>query len=90
MDTIKDMNTLTVTGCGGGVKLELTQSEIKADIRAYQDRIKQAQLKLAGLPASAATYNERKRLKTQRHALTQDIEHIKGLVRIAESALRPC
>ena len=53
----------------------------------YQNRIKEAQLRLAGLPASVATYNERKRLQAQRRALNQDIEHIKGLIRIAEAAL---
>jgi len=65
----------------------LTETEIREDVQMYQDRIKEAQLRLAGLPASVATYNERKRLQAQRRALNQDIEHIKGLIRIAEAAL---
>ena len=64
-----------------------TETEIRENVQMYQDRIKEAQLRLAGLPASVATYNERKRLQAQRRALNQDIEHIKGLIRIAEAAL---
>ncbi len=69
------------------MKIELTNDEIFQDIRAYQARLSEAWRKLGSLPLDAATWAERKKLRTQRQELEADVRHVEGLIRIAREAL---
>ena len=67
--------------------LELSQEDIRQDIRGFQARLSEAGRKLAGLPLDASTWQARKKLRAQRQALEAEVFHVKGLIRIAEGAL---
>ena len=69
------------------MQLELSQEDIRQEIQAFQDRITAAKAKLAGLPLDASDWNERKRLRLQRQALEAEVIHVKGLIKIAMTAL---
>jgi hypothetical protein len=67
--------------------LELTRDDILKDIEAYEERIRNARDKLSGLPAAGSTLKERKKIKIRRHTLLSEIDHVRGLISIAEQAL---
>jgi hypothetical protein len=67
--------------------LILTQKQILDDIGIFQQRIRNAQEKLAALPQKANGYKEQKKLKFKRRVLKQEIKHVKGLISIASQAL---
>ena len=67
--------------------LELTKTEVLADIQAYQDRITLARVRLDSLPASASTWNEKKKLEGKRRTLRHEIELVRKLIAIAEENL---
>ncbi len=63
----------------------LTNKEIHDDIRAFGERILDAQSKLESLPAEPSIWKERK----IRRELESEISHVQGLISIARSALTP-
>ena len=65
----------------------LTRKDILTDIERFEDRIRRAKKKLAALPPMASSFKERNKLKTKRRQLIQEIEHVKGLIRIAKEAI---
>ena len=67
--------------------LELTREEILEDIKGYQERICKAQEKLSELPATVSTVKERRRVKNKRRIFLTEIDHVQGLISIAEEAL---
>ena len=71
-------------------ELILTQADIAADIEAYQARIQSARDKLAAMPATASTYKEQKKLKTQRRAIQDNINHVFRILAYAEAARLDC
>ena len=71
-------------------ELMLTQADIEADIEAYQARIKTAADRLADMPATASTYQEQKKLKTQRRTLQDEINHVYRILAYAEAARLDC
>jgi septal ring factor EnvC (AmiA/AmiB activator) len=74
-------------------ELILTQADIAADIEAYQARIQSARDRLKDMQAdmaTASTYKEQKRLKTQRRTLQYDINHVYRILAYAEAALLEC
>jgi hypothetical protein len=70
--------------------LTLRRADVEADIDAYQARIQSARDKLATMPATASTYKEQKRLKTQRRTLQDEIHHLKRIKAYADAALLDC
>jgi chromosome segregation ATPase len=67
--------------------IALTRDSIKTDIRAFAQRLAEAQHKLSELPATASNYKERRKIKTLRHKLRAEIEHVKRLISCAEEAV---
>ena len=65
----------------------LTQEEIKEDIQTFEDSITQARDKLAILPQTAGTWQDRAKLKAQRQALNDDIRHVRQLITYAKEGL---
>ena len=66
---------------------EISDLLIHRDIDEFNRRITTAQAKLAELPATAATWLERKKLKARRRFLQDEIVHIQHQVDIATEAL---
>lgn len=66
---------------------EISTKTIEKDIKSFRKRLNQAQDKLTDLPKSAGTYRDRKKLKVQKHALSQEIEHVQKLIQIAQERL---
>jgi hypothetical protein len=66
----------------------LTKEKIEQDIRAYQERIHAAKDKLATLSAKGRTPAERRKLKTARHRMMVEIEHVKQLILYAERFIK--
>ena len=66
----------------------ITDEGIRQDIEQFRERISKAQAKLNELPDTAWTPKDRKKLKTQRKVLVDEIAHVKGLINIAEEALQ--
>ena len=64
-----------------------TKAEIRKDITAFQQRKDSAINLLLGLPASATTYQEKKKIKQQRHRLEVEISHVSGLIDLAARSL---
>ena len=60
--------------------MELTEGTI-------ENRIQTARDKLSALPTMAPTSEERKNTKDRRRALLQEIEHVRGLIALANEAL---
>jgi len=69
------------------VALNLTQDIILDEIEEYKKRIQAAQQKLSALPKTPHGPQERRKIKFKRMVLKQEIEHVKGLIRIAKEAL---
>jgi hypothetical protein len=69
------------------VALNLTQDIILDEIEDYRKRIGDAQQKLSALPKNPAGFQERKKTDFKRRVLGQEVEHVKGLIRIAKEAL---
>lgn len=67
--------------------LILTDEDILQDIEGFQQRISQAEDKMAALPETANTWQANKKLANKRHILESEIEHVKRLIGIAEEAL---
>jgi hypothetical protein len=67
--------------------INLTKDDIQSDIKAYEDRIGVAQQKLSLLPSAASTYKERREIKSKKLILLKEIDHVRGLISIAEEAL---
>jgi hypothetical protein len=67
--------------------LNLTKDDIQSDIEAFEDRICVAQQKLSLLPSVASTYKERRKIKSKKFILVREIDHVRGLISIAEEAL---
>ena len=67
--------------------LELTRDDILKDIEAYEERIRNAREKLSEMPAAGSTLNEHKKIKIRRRTLSSEIDHVRGLISIAEEAL---
>ena len=67
--------------------LILTDADILADIIVFEDKIGAVQAKLDALPADAATWKEKKKLKEKRRALEDEIRHVRNMINIAEEAL---
>jgi hypothetical protein len=67
--------------------LELTRTDILNDIEVFKRRMRNAQEKLAVLSRKANGCKERKKLRLKRSALRQEIEHVNGLIVIAQGAL---
>jgi hypothetical protein len=67
--------------------LELTGDDILKNIEAYEKRIRNAREKLSELPAAGSTLKELKKIKNKRRALLSEIDHVRGLISMAEEAL---
>jgi predicted nucleic acid-binding Zn-ribbon protein len=67
--------------------MNLTITDIKKDIRAFEKRIQDAKDKLSELPGAADTLQDRQNLKGKRHILNSEIDHVERLIGIAEEAL---
>lgn len=67
--------------------VELTASDIREDIRAFQARIQADRDKLAALPDGQMSYPIRKRIDKQRRALEDDVRHIEQLLIYAREGL---
>jgi hypothetical protein len=67
--------------------LNLTKEDIQSDIKGFEDRICVAQQKLSLLPSVASTYKERRKIKCKKLILMKEIDHVRGLISIAEEAL---
>ena len=67
--------------------MELTEETIREDIKAYQDRLRTARDKLSALPTTAPISEERRKIKDRRRTLLQEIEHVRGLIALANEAL---
>jgi hypothetical protein len=67
--------------------VNLTKNEILNDIKNYESRILLAEKKLYALPAAGFTLKERKKIKNKRRALLSEIDHVRGLISMAEEAL---
>lgn len=67
--------------------LNLTQDIILDEIEEYRKPIWEAQQKLSALPKNPAGFQERKKTDFKRRVLVQEIEHVKGLIRIAKEAI---
>jgi hypothetical protein len=67
--------------------LNLTQDIILEEIEEYRKRIRTAQQKLSALFQNAHGPQERRRIKFKRRVLEREVEHVKGLIRIAKEAL---
>jgi MinD-like ATPase involved in chromosome partitioning or flagellar assembly len=67
--------------------INLTKDDILSDIKAYEDRICVTQQKLSLLPSAASTYKERRKIKSKKLILLKEIDHVRGLISIAEEAL---
>jgi hypothetical protein len=68
--------------------LILTDKDILQDIENFKKRIQDAKFKLSELPATAGAWQAQKKLQEKRRILTSEIEHVKGLIGIAEEALQ--
>ena len=65
----------------------ITHTTIREDIAAFQQRKDNAINLLLGLPASASTWKDKKKLKQHRHRLKTEISHAAGLIDMAERSL---
>ena len=61
--------------------MELTKEQIEQDIEGYQDRLSNAQEKLAAMPVKG------KRIRAPRRKLEAEAAHVLGLIRLASEAL---
>ena len=64
--------------------MDLTKEDILADLAGYQDRLSNAERKLAELPAKPMTYAARKRA---RRSLVYEIKHLHCIMNYAKEAL---
>ncbi len=67
--------------------VEISIEAIERDIKIFKERIEQAQEKLAGLPKTAGAYRDRNKLEVKRHALEQEVDHIRKLIQIAREGI---
>ena len=67
--------------------LVLTREDILRDIAGFEDRIRIAKEKRSALPASASTFEERKKIKNERQRLLNEIQHVNTLIGYPEEAL---
>jgi hypothetical protein len=67
--------------------LLITDEDIREDIRGFEQRIQDARDKLSALPATAETWQARKKLKEKRKILTDEIKHVRNLIGIGTEAL---
>ncbi len=72
------------------MEIILTDEMILADIEEFEDCIRLAKKKLAEMPATGATWQERKKLKAKTRELQSEIDHVKGLISIAREGLENC
>ena len=71
----------------GNQKLTITRQDIEQDIEGFETRIAGIQKRLFRLPATTATAKERKKIKNKRRIFLTEIDHVQGLISIAEEAL---
>lgn len=69
------------------MQLELSEQDIRQEIRGFQARLSEARRKLAGLPVIASDWQARKKLRIQRQALEAEVSHVEGLIGLAREAL---
>ena len=67
--------------------LALTEDEILQDIETFNQQIETAKSKLSALPVNVATWKERKKVRTTRNALVNEIEHVRRMIGYAQEAL---
>ena len=67
--------------------MDLSISDIRADIEEYQRRIKQAQAELAGLPGGFLPYPEHKKREKIRRDCESDIKHYSQLIVYATTGI---
>ena len=70
--------------------LQLTNADIREDIREFKQRIQTAREKLAELPEGYLPYTEHKKREKQRRDLQAEIEHVQKLIRYAGEVLPNC
>jgi hypothetical protein len=68
-------------------KLQLTQSEIEADIRGFKDRLFKAEARLLDIRTGAVLGLTRRQRNLECDRLRRDIVHIKQLISYANDAL---
>ena len=66
----------------------LTQKQIEQDFKQWQARLDKAQRVLVELPKGRLPYPEHKRRENRRQQNESEIQHLKGLFRIAREGLR--
>jgi len=67
--------------------LMLTNEDIREDIRGFEKRIQDAKKKLAKLPETAGTWQDRKKLAEKKRILNDEIRHVRKLIDMAQEAL---
>ena len=67
--------------------LTLTRESIKADISAFESRIKTASQQLLALPATAVGWQARKKIGVTRNKLLTEIDHVQRIRQYAIDSL---
>jgi len=81
------VNTYKAVKRDNFMKIKLTNEIILADILSFETRIQSAKDKLAVLPPGPSSWKERKKHRAIKRELENEINHVYGLISIAESAL---
>lgn len=68
--------------------MDITISDIEADIAGYKARIQAAQDQLAGLPTGRLPYQAHRKREKVRKDAQAEITHCKGLIAYAEEGIR--
>ena len=68
-------------------KMDITVADIEQDIKNFKDRISATKNKLEMLPVGFLPYPQHKKREKQRRDLKAEINHVQGLIAIAQEAL---
>jgi hypothetical protein len=67
--------------------LILTDKDIRAEIRGFEQRIQKAKDQLSVLPVGRLPFKQHKRRERKRRDLHGEIVHVRNLIKILEEAL---
>ena len=67
--------------------LKLTNEDIQAEIRGFEQRIQNAKDRLSDPPVGRLSFKQHKCREQKRRDLQSEINHVSNLIKIAEEAL---
>ena len=65
----------------------ITYDELKKDLEGFYIRLQKARDKLAALPTTTETWQERKKLFEKKRVLLSEIQHVRKLIEIGNESL---